>query len=413
MLNKTLSDEGALTLISTLETECPVSKSDKDTTYRSIGYFYHKSGDIGKIDVSNITHLNYSFALIHHNEGKNEQEVPYGTLYTLYLPDSVKGDLARIPELKNKNPDLKILLSVGGWGCRGFSDSAASEEARDTFAYSCKQVMDIFNLDGIDLDWEYPVNGGGGIIKSAPEDKHNFTLLLRAVREKICENKLLTIATPASNKFTTDWCEITKVADIVDFINIMTYDMAQGTQYYNAPLYPSREFPTTYEGDDYSIDSVVTCYLEAGVTGDKLNLGIPFYGRAPRRAFESIMEMETNKTLTQPYFKNGELPKGSEGEYSYKYFEIVHKFIDKNGFVKRWDDYAKVPYFLYNENFAFSYEDECSIEYKTAYLVEKGLGGAMFWDYSCDYNNVLANKIAVDLGIKKSITKLSAQEFLL
>jgi chitinase len=406
MLKKTLSEAVTATSISAMRITCEGSVSNEGKTYRNVRYFYQKNGDVEKIDVSNITHLNYSFALIHHNEEKNEQEVPDGPLYTLYLSDPVKADLARIPELKKRNPNLKVLLSVGGWGCRGFSDSAASEEARNTFADSCKEVIDIYSLDGIDLDWEYPVEGGWGMIKAVPEDKQKFTLLLQAVRAKIGKNELLTIAAPASYKYTTDWTEITKITDIVDFINIMAYDLAHGTQYYNAPLYPSQKFSTTYAGDNYSIDSTVTCYLKAGITGDKLNLGIPFYGRAPQRAFEPGMDGDTNKAVTQPYFKEGELPKGSEDEYAYKYWEIVNKFLNKNGFVEKWDSHAKVPYLLFKDKFAFSYEDEQSIGYKTAYLKEKGLGGAMFWDYSGDYNNVLANKIAVDLGIKKDTVKL-------
>jgi chitinase len=402
MLKKMLSTAETETSISTMGNTWTGNVNAEGITYRNVGYFYQENGDIGKIDVSNITHLNYSFALIHHNEENNEQEVPDGPLYTLYLSDPVKADLTRIPELKKKNPKLKVLLSVGGWGCRGFSDSSVSEEARNTFADSCKQVIDTYSLEGVDLDWEYPVNGGGGIIKAVPEDKQKFTLLLQAVRAQIGKNKLLTIAAPANYKYTTDWTEITKVNDIVDFINIMAYDMAHGTQYYNAPLYPSQEFPTDYAGDNYSIHSTVTCYLKVGITGDKLNLGIPFYGRAPERIIEHRMDVNTNKEVTQLNFEKGELPKGSEGEYAYKYWEIVDKFINKNGFVKKWDYHAKVPYLLYKGKFAFSYEDEQSIGYKTAYLKEMGLGGAMFWDYSGDYNNVLANKIAVDLDIKKS-----------
>ena len=65
-----------------------------------------------------------------------------------YTSDTLKA-------LHRQNPDLKMLLSVGGWGARGFTDAAATAESRAKFAQSCKEMIDRFDLAGIDLDWEY------------------------------------------------------------------------------------------------------------------------------------------------------------------------------------------------------------------------------------------------------------------
>lgn len=86
-------------------------------------------------------------------------------------------------KLRQQNPDLNVLLSVGGWGARGFSGAAASKEARAVFIKSAQEIVDKYGLDGIDLDWEYPVNGAWGQVDSQPADRDNFTLLLKALRQ--------------------------------------------------------------------------------------------------------------------------------------------------------------------------------------------------------------------------------------
>lgn len=86
-------------------------------------------------------------------------------------------------KLRQQNPALNVLLSVGGWGARGFSGAAASKEARAVFIKSAQEIVDKYGLDGIDVDWEYPVNGAWGQVDSQPADRDNFTLLLKALRQ--------------------------------------------------------------------------------------------------------------------------------------------------------------------------------------------------------------------------------------
>lgn len=89
-------------------------------------------------------------------------------------------------KLRQQNPDLNVLLSVGSWGARGFSGAAASKEARAVFIKSAQEIVDKYGLDGIDgidVDWEYPVNGAWGQVDSQPADRDNFTLLLKALRQ--------------------------------------------------------------------------------------------------------------------------------------------------------------------------------------------------------------------------------------
>lgn len=73
----------------------------------------------------------------------------------------MQDDLLKIPQLRKQNPNLKVLLSVGGWGARGFSGAAATKDTRAVFIQSAQEIIAKYGLDGIDLDWEYPVNGHG------------------------------------------------------------------------------------------------------------------------------------------------------------------------------------------------------------------------------------------------------------
>jgi hypothetical protein len=77
------------------------------------------------------------------------------------------------------------LLSVGGWGARGFSGAAATKETRAVFIQSAQAIIEKYGLDGIDLDWEYPVNGAWGLVASQPADRDNFTALLKELRAAV------------------------------------------------------------------------------------------------------------------------------------------------------------------------------------------------------------------------------------
>lgn len=389
-----------------------------DDGFRSVGYFYQESGDIDDIDVTKITHLNYSFGLIYHDEALNEQNVPNDPdkLHTIYLPDKVKSDLKRIPELKKKNPNLKVLLSVGGWGCRGFSGLASTSEGRQKFADSALEIVEEYNLDGIDIDWEYPVNGGWGVIEAKPEDKQNYTLLLKDLRETLPEETLLTIAAANNPSFIKDWTEFDKIVKSLDFVNIMAYDLAYGSQYFNSNLYDSEDWPTKLAGDKFSVDYIVSNYLNTGVSPSFFNVGMAFFGRVPKRALEPAIDWSTCTEATTPYFTDREInifkDKGIDilGDTYVRYHQIEDKLLSDSRFVEKWDDDAKCPYLMIKdkdgkEQFAVSYENERSLRIKAEYVKNMGLGGAMFWDYSGDKDNKLATTIAEELDIWRDTTK--------
>ena len=392
----------------------------------SVGYFNGggdvtagPGGDINKLDVRQITHLNYSFGLVYNNEKDetNDALKDASKLHQIWLSQKVQDDLLKIPQLRKQNPNLKVLLSVGGWEARGFSGAAATKDTRAVFIQSAQEIIAKYGLDGIDLDWEYPVNGAWGLVESQPADRANFTALLTELRAALGHKKLLTIAVGANAESPKSWVDVKAIAPSLDYINLMTYDMAYGTQYFNSNLYDSTQWPTVAAADKYSADFVVSNYLAAGLKPSQMNLGIGFYGRVPKRAVEPGIDWSKpdaqKNPVTQPYFEPAqiELFKSLGVDLSkdtyVKYNDIVAKLINdpQKRFSQHWDDEAKVPWLSVQSAdgktlFALSYENPRSVAIKADYIKSKGLGGAMFWEYGADDNNQLAKQLADSLGIK-------------
>lgn len=392
----------------------------------SVGYFNGggdvtagPGGDINQLDVRQITHLNYSFGLVYNNEKDetNDALKDASKRHQIWLSQKVQDDLLKIPQLRKQNPNLKVLLSVGGWGARGFSGAAATKESRAVFIQSAQEIIAKYGLDGIDLDWEYPVNGAWGLVESQPADRANFTALLTELRAALGHKKLLTIAVGANAESPRSWVDVKAIAPSLDYINLMTYDMAYGTQYFNSNLYNSTQWPTVAAADKYSADFVVSNYLAAGLKPSQMNLGIGFYGRVPKRAIEPGIDWSKpdaqKNPATQPYFGPAqiELFKSLGVDLSkdtyVKYNDIVAKLINdpQKRFSQHWDDEAKVPWLSVQSAdrktlFALSYENPRSVAIKADYIKSKGLGGAVFWEYGADDNNQLARQLADSLGIK-------------
>lgn len=288
-------------------------------------------------DPSVITHINYAFG--HVSDSFDGVRV-----------DNEKR-LRDIVALKQVDPELKVALSVGGWGSGRFSEMADNDSLRLAFARDCARVADEYGLDGIDIDWEYPTSNAAGISRS-PRDTDNFTLLMRDLREAIGPDRQLTIATAASGEY----IDFKSIMPYVDFVNIMTYDMGNAPKHH-AALYPSDNTPSL------TCDAAVKAHIAAGVPAGRLVLGVPFYGRGGE------------KLRGHDYRDIKKLP----AEYS-----------------ERFDSVAMVPYTVDAEGeLVLGYDNEQSLTIKSKYIDDNGLLGAMYWDYSGDDDDLtLARTLA-------------------
>lgn len=297
-----------------------------------------------------MTHINYAFG--HVNESF----------------DGVRIDneerLKQIVDLKKQNPELKVLLSVGGWGSGRFSEMAANDEYRRAFAKDCDRVVKEFDLDGIDIDWEYPTSSMANI-SASPDDTENFTLLMKDIRAAIGDQKELTLATVASAKY----IDFKAILPFINFVNIMAYDMASAPKHHSA-LYRSAN------SGGITSDEAVTAHLKAGVPPSMLVMGMPFYGR------------------------------GGDG---YPSFQDFNKVGSTGGdYTEKWDTVAQVPYLVNkNDTLVFGFENARSLAIKCQYILDRDLLGGMYWDYSGDNEQGdLRRTVAENLLGKKHRTKV-------
>ena len=316
-------------------------------------------------DAKRLTHINVAFGKV-------------GADFKLDDHELQNIDYIRV--LRRWNPNLKFVLSVGGWGAGGFSNMAMTAEGRKAFAESCAEYAKANDLDGIDIDWEYPCNDSAEIDADS-RDKQNFTYLLQALRDALGENKIVSIAAGAGAYYVRD-TEMDKVAAICDYVQLMTYDMRSG--FCKQSGHHTSLYPTTGDDSGNSTAEVVDMFHAAGVPIEKMVIGAAFYSRK----WDGV----PNVNLGQ--LQNAE----SIGQYGPDYTLLVKEYINKNGWTRYWDDVAKAP-FLFNGSSLISYDDPESIKAKCEYLLKKGLLGIMYWEHGCDDTHTLLKTIADTLEI--------------
>lgn len=355
-----------------------VSGSDADYPYRILAYVGGRT-DIWTVDAEKLTHINYAFSQVNDS----------GEAY--FRNPNTPAHLAQIQALKAKNPDLKLLVSVGGWGADGFSDAALTESSREKFSRSAVEMVKNYGLDGFDVDWEFPGQPGPGIV-FREEDKENFTLMLQSLREHLDalsdergltgdDRYLLTIASNDNQRF-FDHTEMDKLHVYLDFVNVMTYDMfssGSSTTGHHTGLYQSAgpNAPTR------TTEAAIQRHLDAGIPPRKIVVGTAFYGRG-----WAGVEPENNG-LYQPYERFA----GAWG-----YDEITREFNESTGYERHWDDAAKAPY-LWNPDstIMISYDDPESLSHKADFVRDRGIGGIMYWEQSHDPDQILLDAIYQNL----------------
>ena len=323
-------------------------------------------------DPTLITHLNYA-----HGRFKNPKDGSGGIVFT----ESKKFPINGVAEFKKKNPHLKVMMMVGGWGAHadGFSMMAKDEKKRDEFCHSVNEHMKKYNLDGIDIDWEYPTVSADNETGRDDNDTQNFNILLRQLRDTLGTSKIISFASSSSAKY-VDWPTAIKY---IDYVNVMTYDMGAAPKGHNSPLYKSSTF------DSRSCEESVDLHKKAGVPYNRQVMGIPFYGKAEKSPASGTKIFE----------------------YSVKYYEIPGilndgKYKDKplaRPVTRVWEKTACVPYLVDESGKnVLSYDDPESMAAKGAFIKNKGLLGGMFWEFRYDTDDMALQKALVQAIYGKS-----------
>ena len=295
-----------------------------------------------EVDPTYITHINYAFG--HVNDDFNGVRIGNEEL------------LHYVVSLKEQKPELKILLSIGGWGSGRFSEMAACDTLRMAFAIDCKRVVDEFGLDGIDLDWEYPTNRAGGLISASPYDTRHFTRLVRDIRGTIGPNKLLTFASAANALYVN----FRAVEPYVDFVNIMTYDLENKRQG-EPPWHHSGLHRSQWTWGSFSVEESVLAHIEEGWPANRLVLGFHLANKGSVRGMT---------------------------------FLNADEFPD---YVLQWDDVAKASWISDHEgNFLNTLECPRAVQYKSEFMHSMGMLGSMYWSYNNNETNRILRKAIWD-----------------
>ncbi len=343
-----------------------------------IAYLFPKERviDPAEIAADKVTHVNYAFANI---EG--------GKVVEGFAHDAENFKV--LAGLRKRHPHLRILVSVGGWTWSGaFSDVALTPASRRRFVESALDFVRRHDLDGFDVDWEYPGLPGYGN-PHRPDDKPNFTALMAELRagldaegESRRRHYLLTFAAGASSDFLAH-TEMERVQASVDFVNLMTYDFREAEA---DPLagHHANLFTHPADPEQRSADRAVREFLAAGVPPAKLVLGVPFYGRP-----WGDVEAKDNGL----YRPGKPLAERMDTRY-----DGLAGLVGREGWVREWDEVAQAPYLWNADKRVFvSYEDPESLRRKCGYLRERGLAGVMFWEYTADRTGALLDTLLAEL----------------
>ncbi len=340
---------------------------------------------IAALPAQALTHILYAFGSVT-EDGHAALGNPCLDVGLCDTSETGGGNFAALAALKERYPDLQVLISVGGWtGSQHFSDAASTSEGRERLAAS---LIDLFLgtyghvFDGIDIDWEYPVEGGLPDNSRRPEDRENFTLLIEELRRQFNQfqndgrsRPLLTIATTGSPWFMRN-LDVSALAQHVDWIGIMTYEYAAGASAtnFNSPLFPA--VPGDPQAQSLAIS--VEAYLAAGAPPDRLVVGLPFYGHVfrqvdPGPSGDGLFQQSAAATSHAP------------NENTITYRTLVSADLESHGFRHYRHAHARVPWLYQPETGTWiSYDDVDSLRDKATFTRLRGLRGVMVWELTGD-----------------------------
>ena len=358
--------------------------TDPPETYRKasspvVAAYLHignRTLNVRHIDLVGVDILNLAFTVIKNNH-----------IGLLHPTDAQNFHVAR--RLKQKYPDLKVLVSVGGQGTeKTFSTMASSSDSRAVFVDDAVRFVRSYGLDGIDVDWEFP-----GMSKATrAADRTNFTALMSELRAAFDEagrkdgrKYYVTVASGAFSEYLS-YIEPLKVTPSVDYFFIMTYDFHG--QWNDFTGHHTNLFLPKGKPWGHSVARVVDMYISKGIPKSKIIVGAAFYGR--------------KWTGVAPH-DGTVIYQHGKGVGSVSYRNIISLLNSNSGYRRYWDRQAYAP-FIYNKNekVFISYDDKESVARKVDYVCIHDLGGVMYWEHFSDANkNELSRTITNEMSLRK------------
>lgn len=336
-------------------TSCNVKSVEKPSM---VIMAYYVPGQVtpANLPLDKLTHIIFSFTEVVNDQMK-------------FRSAEAADRLKELSAQKKNHPRLKVMVACGGWGgSSGFSEMAADLSKRKKFVASVIDFINDYDLDGLDMDWEYPGLPGNDN-PHLPEDKENFTSLMKELREAMDatgKDLILSFASAGWERY-YDHIELNEVMRYADYMNVMTYDQVGG----GSPVTGHHTSLKSSSSSQRSADAIIRYCIDQGVSPGQIVIGAAFYGRS----WKGVAP------------ENNGLAQATKGAWKSAiiYSEIAESYVNKEGFNRYWDEIAQAPY-LYNakDSLFITYDDPQSVALKTSYAKENRLGGIMFWQLTQD-----------------------------
>ncbi|KAK7049968.1 hypothetical protein VNI00_005399 [Paramarasmius palmivorus] len=395
-------------LLSTLSFSTPASAGP---TIAKAYYPGWRSDDfpLSKVSWHKYTHVTYAFAITTEDGG-------------LSLNGSNPDGLRPFVNAAHQN-GVKACASIGGWtGSRFFSTDVGSPQNTSLFVKTVADFVNDYQLDCIDLDWEYPNRQGIGCNTINNDDTSNFLEFLQALRRATgAEISAAVSITPFNGPDGKPVTDVSGFANIFSHIVIMAYDIwgpwssAVGP---NAPLNDTCAAPANQQG---SVVSAVKAWSDAGMPLDKIVVGIGAYGHGFTVKKDDAFEKgSTTKLAKYPPFDNANRPNGDKWDDKagadicgnnnppggiFTFWGMVDNgYLNEDGTPKvpyRFDDCSKTAY-VYNPDtqIEISYDDANAMNHKGHYIKNTGLAGFSLWQAAGDYHDILLDSVRHGAGFK-------------
>lgn len=322
--------------------------------------------------------------------------------YSFIVPDA-KGNvtiqnLDYLDEVKKlKEYDVRIIACVNGVSSttsQAFKTITASESLRKTFINNLMDLVEEYNFDGVDIDWE-AVNS---TIKPVASQ---LNLLIKELRAEMNNRTdaggspyFLSIAVPASSYGTaTDRFDFPTLNKYLDYINIMSYDLNNADKTTHlSPLYKSAKD----NGYGFSCDYGISRLTSLGVSRDKLIIGCAGYGKAYKvtgSISSTYPGLGVSGTLTQISGVDGSFASGTV------YGSAISYLINTGKYVQYTEKNASgqiVGSYLYNklDKIFITYDSSEAVYAKYQYADSMEGVGIMCWAYTEDTSDIVINAIA-------------------
>jgi chitinase len=329
------------------------SKKQSQDDFSVVAYYSGDAQQIEKYNVEQLSHIIFSFLHLDGNrlsiDTKKDEET-----------------IRHLVALKQRYPQLKVMVALGGWGgCETCSEVFSSQAGREGFAKSAVEILESFGLDGLDLDWEYPTVEGHPGHPYGPEDKPNFTALVKTLRTHFGDQYELSFAAGGYTEFLEDAVDWLAIMPLLDRVNLMSYDLVNG--YSKMTGHHTGLFSSKNQKE--STDRGVKFLLDIGVESQKIVIGAAFYARV----WQNVAPLENG------LFQAGKF------KQSVNYKDFPSYFSIDNGFTSFRDAESQADYF-YSETlkeFA-TIDSKQSVADKVRYAEQHKLGGIMFWQLTGD-----------------------------